>query len=253
MSIAGVGLTVGANGGRTMPLTDAQRERIRRHFLEERPRTARHGRSPVPAKKVLEAVLWILTTVAQWHTPPQRYPNHKAVHRRFQRWCRAGLIDAVLGDGASELRDLGAIKLTDGFIDATFVRAKGREPDIRKTTVGKGMTIMVVADSGGMPLALGVVPANRAECRLVRLTLDRSFCGKPPNLIGDKAYDDDPPDAELRERGVEMIAPHRGNRTRVKTQDGWRRRRPLVRREYRVKNFLGLVRLAVLCLFRRHC
>jgi transposase len=104
----------------------------------------------------------------------------------------------------------------------------------------------------------------------VQLTLDLSFCGEPPNLIGDKAYDSDPLDAELRERGVEMIAPHRRNRTRAKTQDGrrlrrYRRRwlverlfawlqwrRLLVRWEYYTENFLGLVRLGALCLFLKH-
>jgi hypothetical protein len=35
---------------------------------------------------------------------------------------------------------------------------------------------------------------------------------KPENLIGDRAYDSDPLDAELRKDSIEMIAPHRGNR-----------------------------------------
>jgi transposase len=35
---------------------------------------------------VLEAVLWILNTGAQWHMLPQSYPNYKTVHRRFQTW-----------------------------------------------------------------------------------------------------------------------------------------------------------------------
>jgi hypothetical protein len=30
---------------------------------------------------------------------------------------------------------------------------------------------------------------------------------KPENLIGDRAYDSDPLDAELRKDGIEMIAP----------------------------------------------
>jgi hypothetical protein len=34
---------------------------------------------------------------------------------------------------------------------------------------------------------------------------------KPENLIGDRAYDSDPLDAELRKDGIEMIAPHRSN------------------------------------------
>ena len=41
----------------------------------------------VPARQVLDAVLWILDTGAQWHMLPQYYPNYKTVHRRFQQWC----------------------------------------------------------------------------------------------------------------------------------------------------------------------
>jgi hypothetical protein len=42
---------------------------------------------------------------------------------------------------------------------------------------------------------------------------------KPENLIGDRAYDSDPLDEELRQAGVEMIAPHRFNRSKPSPQD----------------------------------
>jgi len=45
---------------------------------------------------------------------------------------------------------------------------------------------------------------------------------KPENLIGDRAYDSDPLEAQLREQGIEMIAPHKSNRVKRKTQDGRR-------------------------------
>jgi hypothetical protein len=58
--------------------------------------------------------------------------------------------------------------------------------------------------------------------------LDSRFIDElPRRLIGDRAYDADPLDEALLELGVEMIAPHRRNRTSPKTQDG----RPL--RRYR--------------------
>lgn len=44
-------------------------------------------------------------------------------------------------------------------------------------------------------------------------------------MIGDRAYDSDPLDAELAELGIDMIAPHRRNRKRKKTQDGRKLRR----------------------------
>ena len=46
-------------------LTDEQWERIREHFPEEHIPTGRPGRKPIPARAVLEAVLWILNTGAQ--------------------------------------------------------------------------------------------------------------------------------------------------------------------------------------------
>jgi transposase len=69
-------------------LTDGQWERIRNHFPEENIPDGRPGRKPVATRRVLEAVLWILNTGAQWHMLPQSYPNYKTVHRRFQTWCR---------------------------------------------------------------------------------------------------------------------------------------------------------------------
>src|SRR6266705_5920914 len=66
-------------------LTDGQWERIRNHFPEENIPDGRPGRKPVSTRRVLEAVLWILNTGAQWHMLPQSYPNYKTVHRRFQK------------------------------------------------------------------------------------------------------------------------------------------------------------------------
>jgi transposase len=87
----------------------------------------------------------------------------------------------------------------------------------------------------------------------------------PERLIGDKAYDSDPLDEKLAENGVELIAPHRSNRKKEKTQDGrklrrYRRRwkverlfawlqnyrRILVRFDRIVENYIGFVHLGCL-------
>src|ERR1700752_1554138 len=112
-------------------LTDEQWERIRDHFPEENIADGRPGRRPIPTRYVLEAVLWILNTGAQWHMLPQSYPNYKTVHRRFQTWCRDAVLRRVLTDVANELRDRGALNEEECFIDATFVMAKERRILIR--------------------------------------------------------------------------------------------------------------------------
>ena len=191
-------------------LTDEQWERIRDHFPEENIADGRPGRRPIPTRYVLEAVLWILNTGAQWHMLPQSYPNYKTVHRRFQTWCRDAVLRRVLTDVANELRDRGALNEEECFIDATFVMAKGGGLEIGATKRGKGMKIMAIVDRHGLPLSVSTHAANHHEVRLVQLCFDFYMIeAKPENLIGDRAYDSDPLDAELRKDGIEMIAPHR--------------------------------------------
>src|SRR2546423_6835345 len=62
---------------------------------------------------------------------------------------------------------------------------------------------------------------------------------KPENLIGDRAYDSDPLDAELRKDGIEMIAPHRCNRSKPPTQD--RRRLSRYMRRWLVERFFAWI------------
>ena len=247
-----------------LSLSDEQWERIRSHFPEENIPEDRPGRKPMATRKVLDAVLWILNTGAQWHMLPQCYPNYKTVHRRFQQWCRNEVLRAVLTDLANTLRDEGCIDESECFIDATFASAKGGGDEVGKTKRGKGVKIMAIVDRHGLPLAVSTHAANHHEVTLVQLSFDFYMIeAKPENLIGDKAYDSDKLDAELREEGIEMISPHKSNRKKKKTQDGRRlrryerrwiverffawlqwQRRLLTRWEYYAENFLGFVQLA---------
>jgi len=244
-------------------LRDDQWERIREHFPEENIPDSRPGRRPVPTRAVLEAALWILNTGAQWHMLPQCYPNYKTVHRRFQQWCRDEILRAILTDLANALRDEGVVDESEAFIDASFSSAKGGGDQVGKTKRGKGVKIMAIVDRHGLPLSVSTHAANHHELKLVQLSFDFYMIeAKPENLIGDKAYDSDDLDGQLRDQGIEMIAPHRSNRKK-RTQDGRRlrryerrwlverffawlhwQRRLVVRWELHAANFLGFVQLA---------
>ena len=103
-----------------------------------------------------------------------------------------------------------------------------------KTKRGKGTKLMAVADSNGFPLAVYTASASPHEVTLVRGTLSARFTReRPERLIGDRAYDSDPLDRELAEEGVELIAPHRSNRSNPRTQDGRALRR--YRRRWKVE------------------
>ena len=207
-------------------LSDEQWRRIRNHFPEEHIADDRPGRKPIPTRRVLEAVLWVLNTGAQWHMLPQSYPNYKTVHRRFQSWCHSDVLRQVLTDVANELRDRGVLDQEESFIDATFAMAKGGGAEIGPTKRGKGMKIMAIVDRHGLPLSVSTHAANHHEVRLVQLCFDFYMIeAKPETLIGDRAYDSDPLDDELHKDGIEMVAPHRSNRRKCATQDGRRLRR----------------------------
>ena len=83
---------------------------------------------------------------------------------------------------------------------------------------------MAIVDRQGLPLSVSTHAANHHEVRLVQLCFYMIEV-KPENLIGDRAYDSDPLDEQLRRDGIEMIAPHRSNRSKAATQDGRRFRR----------------------------
>jgi transposase len=123
---------------------------------------------------------------------------------------------------------------------------------------------MSVADASGLPIAAHVQSAAPHEVTLAAATIESRFVNPvPERLIGDKSYDSDGLDHRFQSQlGIEMIAPHRGNRKKHPTQDGrklrrykrrwkierffaWLQnfRRLVVRNEYHADNFLGMVKL----------
>ena len=129
-----------------------------------------------------------------------------------------------------------------------------------------------MADRNGLPIAVHTESASPHEVTLVQATLERSLLGEQPaRQIGDKAYDRDKLDAKLEQQGIDLIAPHRSNRTAYQTKDGralrryvrrwnierlfaWRGnfRRLLHRWEYHLENYTGFVQLGCMIILLRN-
>jgi len=73
---------------------------------------------------VLNGVLWVLGTGAQWRELPRKYPPYQTCHRRFQQWVRDGKLEKILRLLATELQARGQWPLDEGFIDTSFTGAK---------------------------------------------------------------------------------------------------------------------------------
>lgn len=107
-----------------MELTDAQWELLK-PLVEPRTPAKRRGRPWRDTRQVLEGVLWILRTGAQWsELPRDKFPPYQTCHRRFQQWVRRGTLVKVLRCLAEDLLARGQLDLAETFIDASFTGAK---------------------------------------------------------------------------------------------------------------------------------
>ncbi len=108
-----------------MELTDAQWE-VLKPLVEPKTPGLRRGRPWADTRSVLEGVLWILRTGAQWaELPRAKFPPYQTCHRRFQQWVGEGTLVEVLRALAKHLLARGQLDLAETFIDATFAGEKG--------------------------------------------------------------------------------------------------------------------------------
>jgi transposase len=104
-------------------LTEEQWEVVEPVLRPER-RSDNRGRPWHDTRAVLNGVLWVLGTGAQWRELPEKYPPYQTCHRRFQQWVRSGKLEATLRLLARHLYERGKLNLEEAFVDATFASAK---------------------------------------------------------------------------------------------------------------------------------
>ena len=107
-----------------MDVTNEQWEIISRILPESKSAPGKKGRPSQDKRQVLNGVIWICRTGAQWNELPDKYPPYQTCHRYFQKWVDVGVWDKVLWEVARDLKDRGKIDITECFIDGTFASAK---------------------------------------------------------------------------------------------------------------------------------
>src|SRR5215217_2906798 len=257
-----------------MDLTDEQWEVLEPLIPDPPRREDGRGRPWRDPRDVLNGILWILRTGAPWKDLPQRYPPYpKPAIVAFRSGQRKGFSGRRARSSSPRPRGERADRPL-GVLHRRHVRCgQKRGARVGKTRRGKGTKIMAFSDGSSVPLALYTESASPHEVTLVGATLASAFLKeKPQRLVGDRAYDSDTLDETLIEQGIEMIAPHRKNRKKRKTQDGrklrrykrrWKIerlfawlsnfRRLVVRYEYKAQNFLGMVQLGCIVILLRRC
>jgi len=230
-----------------LTFTDEQLDWIAERIPDARV-SPKGGRPAADKRRTLRGIFWMLDNGAKWKDLPPEFGSKSTVHRWFARWVADGVFERLLQSAGRLVETRGGYRLYECFIDATFSKARGGGDGVGVTRVGKGVKIMVLVDARGLPVAVDTAPAGPHESKLVQRLFDFMLTQQtPPRVIGDKAYDCDQLDAELAERGVELIAPHRANR---KPENVTQDRRPLrrYRRRWTVERSIAWIQN-----FRRLC
>src|SRR5258707_12204934 len=100
-------------------LSDAQWKKIE-PILRPKRRSDGRGRPWQDTRAVLNGILWVLGTGAQWRELPKKYTPYQTCPRRFQRWGRGGKLEKILRLLAEELHAAGKMNPVEGLFHAPF-------------------------------------------------------------------------------------------------------------------------------------
>ena len=82
------------------------------------------GRKPAPARRVFEAIVYVLRTGCQWKSLPKAvFGSSSSVHKYFQQWKRQGVFVALWRKGLGEYDDLEGIAWKWQSLDGATVKA----------------------------------------------------------------------------------------------------------------------------------
>jgi transposase len=94
------------------------------------------GRKPIPARKIFEAILYVLRTGCQWQAlPKERFGSPSAIYTHFARWQRAGFFLSLWRNGLAEYDEMEGISWRWQSIDGAMTKAP-----LAQETVGRNPT-----------------------------------------------------------------------------------------------------------------
>ena len=233
---------------------------------EKKPGT--RGRPPVPFRRVLDGILFILRTGCQWKAVPAELATGSTLHRRFQAWVRSGVFHTLWKRLLVEYDALRGIAWRWLALDSASTKAPlgGDATGPNPTDRGKcGTKRHLLSDRRGAPVAVHVTAANTHDMKALFDTLDHPVVQRPKptpyrpqHLCLDKGYDYPEIERGVAKRRYVLHMPHRGEpvftgvhryspkRWVVERTHSWhnRFRRLLIRWEKKLVNYKAMIHFA---------
>lgn len=146
-------LLLASQGGTAMArrheLTDDQWKWIKDHIPGKKGDPGRTGRNN---RRFLNAVFFVLRTGIQWADLPERYGNFETQKKRYYRWAKAGVWEAIYKTLLTQEENFDlAEELEELHLDSTSVKAHPnaatgrRQSDEQKQRPTKGVASDAVA------------------------------------------------------------------------------------------------------------
>jgi transposase len=197
-------------------------------------------------KLFLEGSIWMLKSGAQWRMLPKEYGRWNTVFKRFARWARRGIWEALFNFCITD-PDLEWI-----CVDATIVRAHAcaagyqhsneTQECLGRSKGGYTSKIHAVTDALGNPIKIIITPGQRSDITQAPALIDGINFSY---ALGDKGYDCDAFRAQIVKQGGAAVIPPRSNRKEQIDYD-----KDIYNNRYVIECFFGKIKF-MRCIFSR--
>lgn len=191
-------------------LTDEQWRRIQPMLPPEY--TGKKERPKKDNRMMVNGMLWMNRSGAQWRQLPKRYGPWQSVYARFAKWRDEGIWEKIF-TALSQDADMENLS-----IDSTCVKVhessnggeKTENKAVGRTKGGLNTKVHAIVDGLGNPVAFLLSPGNDNDStHAIELMNKTDIAGS--NLLGDKAYGTKEILAYISEHGATVVIPPKSN------------------------------------------